>query len=265
VQTFWQWLSRFKSSLLDETYYGFDPKQYNHLFGSELEKVISRTSDAKHRQALEGMRGFGWLSYIAASVRHAGFRDYRDGQERIHDIAVKLLTGTLFTGFDERTSGPMDLRFRASVGNAIRNMVEKDRNRRRLLPTVPIQQEFEPGGVTADDLPARSPPQENSGEKIIYDFRRLVKRRLGELGIAVLDLRLNGGETKSLVGNPTLGSPGKFAIKRIVQQIKSLAREFATSLGDPAFLRDIERAMAAEEATIGKRKTAMAARQTVGA
>ena len=35
------------------------------------------------------------MSYIGASVRHAGYRDYRKGQERIHDVAVKLLTGTL--------------------------------------------------------------------------------------------------------------------------------------------------------------------------
>ena len=42
----------------------------------------------------------------------------------------------------------MDLRFKRSVGNAIRNMVEKERNRRRWLPTVSIGQEFKPGGVT---------------------------------------------------------------------------------------------------------------------
>ena len=101
-----------------------DPAHYNALFASELEKVIGRTSDAKHRQALERMRGFNWLGYVAASVRNAGFRDYRDGQERIHDVAVKLLTGTLFRGFDERRSGPMDLRFKNSVGNAVRNMAE---------------------------------------------------------------------------------------------------------------------------------------------
>jgi hypothetical protein len=126
MRTFWQWLAQ-----LQETYVTFDPKQYDRLFDEELEKVIARTSDPGHRQALERMRGFGWMSYVAASVRHAGFRDYREGQERIHDVAVKLLTGRLFTGFDERLSGPMDRRFKCAVGNVIRNMVEKDRNRRR--------------------------------------------------------------------------------------------------------------------------------------
>ena len=213
--------SSFKSSL-DESYITFDPKQYNQLFDEQLEKVIAITSDPAHRQALERMRGFNWISYIAASVRHAGFRDYRDGQERIHDVAVKLLMGKLFRGFDERVSGPMDLRFRNSVGNAVRNLIEKERNRRRLLPTIPIDQEFEPGIMTSDD---------DGGERMIRDFRRLVRRRLGEIGVAVLDVRLTGGETKSLVGCPSLGSPGRWGIECAVQQIKRLAREYAVSLG----------------------------------
>ena len=49
----------------------------------------------------------------------------------------------------------------------------------------------------------------NSGKKVIHDFRRLVRRRLGELGVAVLNVRLAGGEMKSLVGRPDIGSPGK--------------------------------------------------------
>ena len=105
------------------------------------------------------MRGFNWLAYIAAAVRNAGFRDYRDGQEGIHDIAAKLLSGTLFTGFDERRSGPFDLRFKAAVGNAVRNLAEKERNRKRLLPTVPIGQEFQRDGVTADEFLAATEPR----------------------------------------------------------------------------------------------------------
>jgi hypothetical protein len=87
---------------------------------------------------------------------------------------------------------------------------------------------------------------------------------MGLLGVAVLDVRLAGGETKSLVGSPALGSPGKWVVKRIVQQVKALAMEFSVSLGDPEFLREIERAIASEEATVAKRRTATAAR-AVGA
>jgi len=251
MRTFLQWLA-----CLNENYFGLDPKQYNRLFDQELEKVIAKTRDPAHRQALERMRGFNWLGYIAASVRNSGCRDQREIQEKAHDVAVKLLTGGLFRDYGERRHGPMDLRFKRSVGNAVRNMVEKERNRQRYLPTVPIDQAAEPSGMTSGD---------GGGEKIIKDFRRLVQRQLGELGVAVLNVRLAGGEVKSLVGSTALGSPGKWGIKRAVQQLKQLAGEFAAAIGDPGFLRDIERAMASEEATVAKRRTATAARQAAGA
>jgi hypothetical protein len=261
MRTFYEWLAQCnllaRLQPLGENYVTFDPAEYNELFDKELEKVITRTSNAMHRQTLESMRGFNWLGYIAASVRNSGCRDYREGQERIHDIAVRLLTGTLFRGFDERVSGPMDLRFKRSVGNAVRNMVEKEKNRRHYLPTVPIDQEAEPGSMTRDE--------DGGSERIVRDFRRLVRSRLGELGAAVLNARLAGEETKSLVGSTALGSPSRWTIKRAVQEIKALARLFADSLGDPGFLRDIERAMGREEGTVAKRRTAMAAKQTVGA
>ena len=253
MQTFWEWLAQLR---LAETYVTFDPKQYDQLFDEELEKVIARTSDAKHRQALERMRGFGWLGYIAAAVRNSGYRDQREVQERAHDIAVKLLMGRLFTGFDERVSGPMDLRFKRSVGNTVRNMVEKERNQRRFLPTVPIDRGAELGGMTRND---------GGGEKVVRDFRRLVHRRLGDIGTAVLNVRLAGGETKGLVGRFDLGSPGKWIVKRTVQEVKELLRQYAASLGDPGFLREIERAMGREEETLAKRRTSTAARQAVGA
>ena len=262
METFWQWLAQLK---LIETYYGLDPAAYNSLFDAELERLIARTSDPAHREALERMRGFRWLSYVAASVRNSGYRDQREIQEKAHDIVVKLLMGTLFRGFDETKHGEFDRRFRNSVGNAIRNLVELERNRRHYLPTVPIQQEFQPGGVTADDLPDHSPAPNDHDERLIQGFRNLVWRRLGGIGVAVLDVRLAGGEMKSLVGCKDLGSPGKWVVKKTVQEIKELAREYARSLGDPAFLHDIEKAMGREEATIEKRRASMKARQGVGA
>ena len=94
---------------------------------------------------------------------------------------------------------------------------------------------------------------------------RLVKKRLGELGVAVLDVRLGGDETKSLVGSPSLGSPGKWTVKRVVWQVKQLAREYAASLGDSEMLRRIEKAMASEEETVAKRRATTMAKQAVGA
>ena len=261
MKTFWAWLAQLR---LLETYYGLDPKQYDTLFNDELEKVIGRVRDPTHCQALERMQGINWMAYIAASVRHAGFRDQREVQEKAHEVAVKLLMGQLFKGFDEARHGEFDRRFRNSVGNAIRNMVELERNRRHYIPTVPIQAEFTPGGVTDDDLPARSTAQDHD-EQLINGFRNLVRRRLGALGVAVLQVRLDGGETKSLVGCDALGSPGKWVVKKTVGEIKELAAEYARSLGDPDLLRRIEKAMASEEETIEKRRASLRARRAVGA
>ncbi len=57
---------------------------------------------------------------------------------------MKLLIqpGKLFKGW---TGQPLDRRFKASLKNAILNLVEKRRNRSRLIPSVPIANEFEPG------------------------------------------------------------------------------------------------------------------------
>ena len=57
---------------------------------------------------------------------------------------------------------------------------------------------------------------------------------------------------------PTLVQPWRYVIKRAVQEIKALARQYASGIGDPAFLRDIERAMGREETTVEKRRAAMA-------
>ena len=261
METFNEWLRQtdlLARLRLIETYFSFDPKQYNKLFDDELAKIS--VSSPEHREALERMRGFNWVGYIAQSLRNAGWHDQREIQERTHDIVVKLLMGKLFSGFSQETSGPVDLRFKRSVANGIKNLAEKERNRRRFIPTVPIGQAFQPGAVTADDLPARASSGQED-DRLIQDFRRLVRTRIGELGIAVLDARLQGQETKALVGRPDLGSPGRYVIKRTVQEIKALAREYASDIGDPAFLRDIERAMGREEATVEKRRAAMAVRQ----
>ena len=86
-------------------------------------------------------------------------------------MASKLLMGTLFRGFDERTSEFLP-RFKVSCANALRNVVEKlteqkaeSANRRhhrvRACGTViPVH----------DD------------EQMIEDFRKLLQSRLGDLG-----------------------------------------------------------------------------------
>jgi hypothetical protein len=119
-------------------------------------------------------------------------------------------------------------------------------------PTTPIGQEFEPGTIAAAELPDRASVGQD--EQVIENFRGLVKARLGDLGVAVLDVRLGGGEAKSLVGSPALGGPSNWSIKKTVQQIKMLGRKYAVSLGDFTLLRRIEKAMEDEEATVAKRR-----------
>jgi hypothetical protein len=162
----------------------------------------------------------------------------------------------LFRAFDEKTSGPMDLRFKRSIANAVKNIVAKERNRRHYLPNVPIQNGFDAG------LSVRSSDDDDG--QVVDDFRRLLHERLGDLAVAVFDLRMAGGETKSLVGVPALGAPGIFIIKRVVQQIKRLAHEYAASLDDSALLWRIERAMGRESEMIQKRN-ATTMRRAVGA
>ena len=263
METFKEWLAHtdlLARLRLIETYYSFDSAQYNQLFNNESAKLMNRVSAPDHRAALERMKDFDWTGYITACLRRAGYHDQRAVQERTHDVVVKLLMGKLFSGFDERTSGPMDFRFKQSVSNAIRNVVEKEQNRRRFIPTIPIGQDFQPGSVTGDDLPDRASTSQED-DKLIRDFRRLVRTRLGELGLAVLDARLAGQETRSLMGRGDLGYPNNYVVKKTVQSIKALARQYAESLGDPVFLRSIERAMGREEETVAKRRTTTAMRQ----
>ncbi len=61
----------------------------------------------------------------------------------MYDTVAKRLTGAFFRGLDQRTSGPMELRFKRSVASAIRNLVVKERTRRHYLPTIPIGQRIE--------------------------------------------------------------------------------------------------------------------------
>ncbi len=90
--------------------------------------------------------------------------------------------------------------------------------------------------MTAEELPA-PPARDDDHEKVIENFRELVRRRLGGLGLAVLDARLDGIETKALVGDPSLGSPGRWTIKKVVQDVKRLAREFPVGCGPTQLLR----------------------------
>jgi hypothetical protein len=141
----------------------------------------------------------------------------------------------------------LERRFRAATWNAIRNIAEKGRNRRKWFTAVdPV--------AMAGQYAGRAPYNNN----IVEEFRSLVGRKLGKLALAILDTRLEGGETKSLVGIPSLSI---YKIKQLVQQVKSLSRQFAERTGNWGFARMVARAMDSEQATVTKRKATAAARQ----
>jgi hypothetical protein len=231
-----------------ETAAYFDPVSYNAVFDAELNKMLGASHDPSLRQQVASLRGFDWGNYIARSLARAGFKD-DDQQEALHGIVVRLLVdpGKLFRTWEPGRHGPLDRRFKRSVWNAIRNLAEKDRNRRRWMKTA------DPS-VIADRFAGRT-----SDSNLVEQFRKLVSERLGALALAVLDSRLAGRESKELVGRGQF-EPSAYLIKREVAAIKRLATEFANRTGDPAFAKMVTAALEAEGATIAKRQRALAAR-----
>ena len=175
-------------------------------FGTELEKTIQRTQDPAHRQVRERLRGFDWMGYIAASVRHAGYRDQREVQERTHDVVVTFLTGTLFRGFDEHESGPMD----SPLSEEPLPMPYGISSRRRRTG----EQTLAAVRLPRSEIPAGRyclrPGLDEKGSSTIFAGS---SANASGLGVTVLDARLAGGETKSLVGLASLGSPGRWTVK----------------------------------------------------
>jgi hypothetical protein len=252
MHTFWEFvqLHRLANSLrLAEHYYGLDKSAYDQVFVGELKRLEMQIPDGKVRRELEEFESFPFTSFISNSVYRSGVFDPREIDERTHDIVAKLLIGTFF--HYNPAQGPISARFRVSVANAIRNQIEKVRNQRKYLPRAPM---------SSGDVAARSRPNDESA---IQDFRTLVGSRLGQLGVAVLDLRLSGSDTKSLIGSVEHGQPSAYRIKQTVLSIKSLAGEFARSRGDEGFMRQVERAMQAEEATVRRRVGARQVRSEV--
>ena len=126
----------------------------------------------------------------------------------------------------------------------------KQRNQRRLIPSIPISDE--PGiGIPSSEIAGRS--LAGADEGLVDAFSDLVHQRLGGLGSAVLRAKLDGDEVKGLVGSVELGDPTGYRIKQTVLAIKNLAKEFARQRGDEDFERQIERAMDSERRTVEKR------------
>ena len=212
----------------------FDRRKYNDLFIREIDRLIARFGDTAEDKLIPA-KGMDFVGYIAMSLRNAGFQ-IADIDPLTQEIAVRLLVqpGNLFKKWNGH---PMDARFKVAVRNAVINLVEKRRSRRRL--------------GSAEVTPEIATQSSLGDESAIEEFRRLVRERLGDLGLAVLDVRLQGGDVKSLANS----GQTSYRIKQLVQAIKALAAEF----GDEDFRAMVEKAMASEQRTLAKRFAARGA------
>ena len=242
MQSFWQWLSQLYP--LDPTWSSSSILRNDRLFDGELEKVIAE-SDPACRRVLERMRGSRLDGGYRLDGQARQLPRFRGGRGEDARNRGKLLHGTLFTGYDERQHGPDGPAIQVRRGERHPNIVQKEQTRKRLLPSVSIGQEFVPGDVPAEDLPAPVAP--TTTMKVIHDFRKWRGNGWVISLFAVLDARLDREETQSADRQSVpLGSPGKHRIVTVVAGIKALAREFAASLDDSELLRRVERAMAGD-------------------
>ncbi len=100
--------------------------------------------------------------------------------------------------------------------------------------------------ISADPHMAIPAPQA-ANDSLIDAFKEFLRERHGEQAVQVFDQRLDGGDVKELVGNGLTS----YAVKQLVQKIKSAAREFAAN--DPEFLGMIEKAFRDEAKTVARR------------
>ena len=225
----------------------------------DLEKVIAKTRDPAHRQALERMRGFNWLGYIAASVQELRLpRPEGDpGEERMMSPS-SCSSG----GYSETTTSGGTVRWtcgsRTRVGNC-----HQEHGREGAKPAAATPDRAHRPGSRAERHDRRG-RQRRKGHQGLPATRPQAAGR--DSGSPSSMCGLAGGETKSLVGSPCSRLSWKMG-----HQVRRCRRSSSWHGTLPSrsaildFVRDIERAMGREEETIAKRRTATAARQTVGA
>ena len=164
----------------------FNRSGYNDLFNAEIDRLLARVDDPSVRRELEDAKQMDWVSYISSSLRRSGVQE-ADLDALTSELVFKLLIdpGGLFKRWN---GAPIIARFKTSVRNGVINLAEKRRTRRRRFGT---------GGAVPEEIPAQELPSDQAVEA----FRRFVWERLGELGLAILDLRLSSssGNTKELV------------------------------------------------------------------
>jgi len=217
----------------------FPKGEYNALFRQELDRKASEFGDEAQQQAMQ-LHDFDWVGYIARSVRSAGFRE-ADVDPQTHELVVRLLVkpGKLFRGWDGMN--PLVARFKVAVKNAIINSAQKRMTRRKRIPSWSVDQ----NPVAGIGIPA----QASMTDSVTAEFKAFLRDRHGQAAVDLLNQRLDGAETKELIGKPGLETA--YRVKQLVLAIKKSAEEFAA--GDEKFLALVRRAMRGEAELIKKR------------
>jgi len=218
----------------------FPRSAINDYFSRQIDQIRHQVPPDLRRE-LEKARNFDIVSYIAKSLRNAGFQ-HADIDPLTQDVVVRLLIdpGNLVRGWKGQPFMP---RVKVSIRNAVLNLVEKRQRRRRW---------FAP--VAPEDVDSSLHAVPNSDDETIERLRKEVEDELGKLALAVLDARLDGVDVKSLIGVPELFTPSHYQIKKAVQQVKALTATF----GDEQFQAMVQRAMDAEQQTLARRFPARA-------
>jgi hypothetical protein len=216
----------------------FPKMEVNALFDKQIDRLRRQVQQPELRKQLEKAKGFDWVGYIAASLRNASIPSH-DVDSAVQSIVIKFLVqpGTLF----QNVQGPILARFKVAVRNAVLNRMERHQRRRRWFPH-----------VSPEDVEIAM--HSTGDEEMIERFRAEIEKTLSPLALAIFDIRLDAGSTKSLIKSPVVGSPTAYQVKREVQRVKQLAQQF----GDEEFQAMVQRAMDAEQETLAKRFGAVA-------
>ena len=136
---------------------------------------------------------------------------------------------------------PLVARFKVAVKNAIINSAQKRMTRRKRIPSWSVDQ----NPVAGIGIPA----QASMTDSVTAEFKAFLRDRHGQAAVDLLNQRLDGAETKELIGKPGLETA--YRVKQLVLAIKKSAEEFAA--GDEKFLALVRRAMRGEAELIKKR------------
>jgi hypothetical protein len=211
----------------------FPRDQINSLFQKEIQQLlVTKHLSQEQQEDLEKLRDRDWVGYIDRSLRRAGFKEH-DLDNLVQDLVIKLVvTGNLFTGW--RAESSFQARFLVAIRNAISTLLRKKQ--------VSMKRSHE--------LPADSPGRtEQDADSLVDDFRDYLRTELGPAAVTVLDQRLNGEDTKELIGQQ--GIETSYRLKKIVQEIKEAAKRFA--VGNPEFHHMVTMAFEKEARTMEKR------------